>query len=75
MRWSWKLGRIAGITVQVHWTFLILIAWVVAVHAARGATVGATLGGLASLLIARGVLPVSQKQWSSPCSRAWCSTS
>jgi Zn-dependent protease/CBS domain-containing protein len=50
MRWSWKLGRISGITVQVHWTFLILIAWVVAVHASRGATVGATLGGIALVL-------------------------
>jgi Zn-dependent protease/CBS domain-containing protein len=50
MRWSWKLGRIVGITVQVHWTFLILIAWVVAVHAARGATVGATLRGIVLVL-------------------------
>jgi Zn-dependent protease/CBS domain-containing protein len=29
MSWSWKLGRIAGIPVYVHWTFSILIAWVV----------------------------------------------
>jgi Zn-dependent protease len=27
MSWSWKLGRIAGIPVYVHWTFSILIAW------------------------------------------------
>jgi Zn-dependent protease/CBS domain-containing protein len=50
MKWSWKLGRISGITVQVHWTFLILIAWVVAVHAARGATVAATVGGIVLVL-------------------------
>ncbi len=29
MSWSWKLGRVAGIPVYVHWTFSILIAWVV----------------------------------------------
>jgi len=28
MSWSWRIGRIAGIPVKVHWTFLILIAWV-----------------------------------------------
>jgi Zn-dependent protease/CBS domain-containing protein len=28
MRWSWRLGRIAGIDVRMHLTFLILVAWV-----------------------------------------------
>ncbi len=32
MKWSWKLGRIAGIDLYVHSTFLILLAWVGAVH-------------------------------------------
>jgi len=26
--WSWKLGRIAGIDVNMHGTFLILLAWI-----------------------------------------------
>jgi hypothetical protein len=27
MGWSWRLGRIAGIAVYVHFTFLLLLAW------------------------------------------------
>jgi Zn-dependent protease/CBS domain-containing protein len=32
MRWSWKIGRFAGIDVYIHATFLLLIAWVIGVH-------------------------------------------
>jgi len=28
MKWSWRIGRIAGIDVYVHSTFLLLLAWV-----------------------------------------------
>src|SRR5262245_64215250 len=28
MSWSLKLGRIAGIPIYLHWTFLIFLAWV-----------------------------------------------
>jgi Zn-dependent protease/CBS domain-containing protein len=32
MKWSWKLSRVAGIGIYVHWTFLLLVAWIVVVH-------------------------------------------
>jgi Zn-dependent protease/CBS domain-containing protein len=28
MAWSWRIGKVAGIPIQIHWTFLILIAYV-----------------------------------------------
>src|SRR6266498_3218488 len=30
--WSWKLGRVAGIDVYMHGTFLILLVWVAVSH-------------------------------------------
>jgi Zn-dependent protease len=30
--WSWRLGRVAGIDVYMHGTFLILLAWVAVSH-------------------------------------------
>jgi Zn-dependent protease/predicted transcriptional regulator len=47
MKWSWKIGKFVGITVYVHATFLILIAWLVltewgATHSGR-AVVSAVL--------------------------------
>lgn len=36
MKWSLNLGRVFGIKVLVHWTFLLLIAWVVYVELSSG---------------------------------------
>jgi Zn-dependent protease len=45
MRWSWKIGRIAGIDLRVHATFLILLAWAgLASYQASGTGVGAARG-------------------------------
>lgn len=27
MRWSWRVGKLAGIDFYVHWTFLLLVVW------------------------------------------------
>lgn len=50
MKWSWRLGSVSGIKIQVHWTFLILIGWVVLVHASQGASVSQVAGGVILVL-------------------------
>lgn len=54
MKWSWKLGSLAGIKVQVHWTFLILIGWVVFAHAAGGADIGEIAAGVVLVVVVFG---------------------
>jgi Zn-dependent protease/CBS domain-containing protein len=45
MRWSWKLGEIAGIGVFVHATFLLLLGWVALSHWVVERSVAAAVGG------------------------------
>lgn len=47
MKWSWKIGRLAGVDLRVHATFLILLAWMAfAYRRSSGTTVGALRGTL-----------------------------
>ncbi len=50
MRWSWKIGRIAGIDLYVHATFFLLILWVVILHASQGRSLQAVLSGVGFIL-------------------------
>jgi Zn-dependent protease len=50
MSWSWKIGRLAGIPIFIHWTFLILIAWVVYGHWAAGEDLATTAEGVGFVL-------------------------
>lgn len=45
MRWSWRLGEVAGIAVHVHVTFLVLIGWVAMSHWTAERSVAAVLAG------------------------------
>lgn len=51
MKWSWRLGTIAGIPVYVHATFLLLIGWVALSHWQAGHTVAAVLSGVGFILV------------------------
>lgn len=50
MKWSWKIGTLAGIETRIHLTFLLLLAWVGASHWITGRSVDAALNGVAFIL-------------------------
>ena len=50
MRWSWKLGEVAGIGIFVHATFVMLVGWVALSHWIVERSVAAALGGALFIL-------------------------
>jgi Zn-dependent protease/CBS domain-containing protein len=50
MAWSWRIGRLAGIPIYVHWTFLILIAWILFSGVSQGQSVGQALASVGFVL-------------------------
>jgi Zn-dependent protease len=50
MKWSFKLARVRGILIQVHWTFLILVTYVAIAYASGGANLSGVAKGVALLL-------------------------
>lgn len=50
MKWSLKLGRLAGINVFMHWTFLLLVGWIFFSHLAEGQSVAMATRGVAFIV-------------------------
>lgn len=50
MKWSWKIGSLAGIELRMHVTFLLLLGWVGASHWARSQSIEAVLIGAGFIL-------------------------
>ena len=46
MKWSWKVGEVAGIGVYIHATFLLIIGWVVLAHWTQGQNLVTTVIGV-----------------------------
>jgi Zn-dependent protease/CBS domain-containing protein len=56
MGWSWRIGRIAGIDVYMHFTFLILLGWVAWRHYQETQSGAGALVGTLSILILFGIV-------------------
>jgi len=56
MKWSWKLGRFAGIDVYVHATFFLLVGWMGFSYWLETRTLAGTLEGIGFLLALFGVV-------------------
>ena len=50
MKWSWKIGRLAGIDLRIHATFLLVLGWVLVSYWMAGKSMDAMLGGITFIL-------------------------
>jgi Zn-dependent protease len=50
MKWSWKIGRYAGVDVYMHATFLLLIAFVALSHWIQGGDASAVVSGVVFIM-------------------------
>ncbi|HEX7122586.1 MAG TPA: site-2 protease family protein [Gemmatimonadaceae bacterium] len=50
MKWSWRIGRIAGIGIDVHATFAFLLAWVAVAEYQRTQSLAGMIDGLIFIL-------------------------
>jgi Zn-dependent protease len=49
-KWSWTIGKFAGIEVRVHATFLLLLAWIAVTSYQRAGTLAGTAEGVVFIL-------------------------
>ncbi len=50
MKWSWKLGKFAGIDVYAHATFIFLLVWIALMHWMGGHSADTMLSGIVFML-------------------------
>lgn len=50
MKWSWKIGKFAGIDVFVHATFFLLIGWIALTHWIEENSLAAVISGVGFIL-------------------------
>ncbi len=54
MRWSWRIGTLAGIGIYVHYTFLILMGWVLLSYGFSGTGLLQALGAVGFVAVVFG---------------------
>lgn len=50
MKWSLYIGKISGIKIFIHWTFLVLVGWIFIMHSQAGHGISAGLWGVLFIL-------------------------
>lgn len=50
MKWSLRLGFVFGIAVYIHWTFVLLIGWILFASLSRGQSIDGALKGVVFIL-------------------------
>ena len=50
MRWSFKIAKLAGIDIFIHFTFFILLTWVAFIEWKLNGSIGASFSGIAFIL-------------------------
>ncbi|MFB3828696.1 MAG: site-2 protease family protein [Bryobacteraceae bacterium] len=50
MKWSWKLGKFAGVDLYVHMTFVLFLGFIVLTHLMSGRGIETTVGGVGFIL-------------------------
>lgn len=56
MKWSWKIGHILGIRLQLHMTFLVLLVWVAISYYVERQDVGDAVAGVGFILTLFGIV-------------------
>lgn len=51
MKWSWRVGTLAGIDLKIHVTFLLILGWIGLIHWQAEGTVGAVVRGIVFILL------------------------
>jgi len=56
MRWSWRIGRLAGIDIYIHATFLLLILFILFINWQQGKNLATALSGVLFVLVIFGCI-------------------
>jgi Zn-dependent protease/CBS domain-containing protein len=56
MSWSWRIAKIAGVPIKVHWTFLILLAWVLIASWSQSQNALTAVAGVAFIVVIFGCI-------------------